>query len=288
MFDGVHRGHKAIIKAATDYARKNNIASAAISLENHPRELTQGKAPMLITDVNSRLALLEELGLDYVLLLSFDEDLMQMPAEDYLKKYLVGILNAEFISIGYDHHFGRNREGTPKMLSDWCSKQSVGLHIEEAFNHKNYLVSSSLIRSLIKESKVELANDILGHDFFIIGKIVKGDGRGHRLGFPTANILFSEQIVLPKAGVYLGELSEGQNKYQAVINIGYRPTFKTELEISLEAHLLDFEGDLYNKKIKLSFQKHLRDEIKFESAELLVEQINKDLSKAKQILKEGV
>lgn len=280
MFDGVHLGHKAVIGKALSYARSNDLKSAVITLANHPRELTQGKAPQLITRLEERLRIFEDLGIDQVLVLAFDQELMNTSAQEYLDKFLGKCLNVKFISTGYDHHFGKNRSGNIKLLESWCAAHKVALHEEQEFFFEGSKVSSSTIRHLLQDGDIKRANILLGHRFFMISKVIEGDKRGTKIGFPTANLeIYPEQIV-PRIGVYAAQIKiEDDDKvYQAAVNIGYRPSFKNELELSIEAHILDFNRDIYGKTLELRFLDRIRGEKKFNSVDELVAQIKQDIS----------
>ncbi len=281
MFDGVHLGHREVIQATLDYAHSHNIKTAVITLANHPRQLTRGGAPKLITNLDTRLAIFEELGIDYALILEFNETLMNTSAQDYLKRYLMEILNVEFISTGYDHHFGKNRSGTPLMLQSWALEHKVQLKIIDAHKFNNEIVSSSMIRELITQGKVDQANKILGYQFMIISKVIEGDRRGVKLGFPTANLKLPEDMVIPAKGVYCGQVIVHKQTYQCVMNIGTRPSFTDSDEVIIEAHILNFNADIYGETITLKLNRKLRDEIKFNSAEDLIKQIKKDIELCK-------
>ncbi len=279
MFDGVHLGHKAVINKAIDYAKNNLIKSAVITLANHPRELTQGKSPKLITNLEERLILFESLGIDLVLVLNFDANLMNTSALEYLDNFLYKQLNAEFISTGYDHHFGKNREGNLSTLETWCLSKKISLNIEEALNINNEIISSSKIRELIKEGKIKDANLFLGHDFFIVSKVIHGDKRGSQIGFPTANLTSPESVVIPAAGVYSGDcIVEDEKKiHRCAINIGHRPSFADDSDLTIEVHIIDFNENIYGKDLQVRFKDRIRDEKKFNSPEQLIEQIKQDL-----------
>lgn len=278
MFDGVHLAHQQIIKHAIDYAKKYNLKSAAITLTKHPRELIQGKAPALLTDLDSKLSLFEELGLDYVLLLDFDEALRAMAPGEYLQKYLIETLNSKFISVGYDHHFGKDRSAGPNFLRSWCEEHGLGLYVSEPVSVKDELVGSSRIREYIQEGNISKANLLLGRNYFVSGLVAEGDKRGSQIGFPTANIDLPAQVALPALGVYVAEIKILGEKHTAVVNIGKRPTFKDNDEPVVEAHILDFDKNIYGMKVELSFIDRLRDEIKFSSQEELIAQIEKDIA----------
>ena len=282
MFDGVHLGHKAIIQKSIDYAKANNLKSAVITLAQHPRALTEAKSPPLITGLEERLALFEQLGLDLVLLLDFTEELLGTSAEDYLRKYLQNGLHAKFISVGYDHHFGKGRGGNVDMLKVWAKANNCVLSVLEPYKLGGELLSSSKIREYINAGEIDKANRMLGHGFFLRSEVVHGDKQGRRLGFPTANLKIEPGIVLPRPGVYYGEAKLEEDsyaeEYQAVINIGYRPSLHQSGGLSLEAHLLDFDRQIYGLKMELSFISRLRDERNFSSEEELIKQIKLDIS----------
>lgn len=285
MFDGVHIGHKTVIQFAIDYARSNGIKSAVITLANHPRELTQGEAPDLITDLNARLKIFEDLGLDYVLVLEFDLDLMKTSAEEYLQKYLVDTLNVEFISTGYDHHFGRNRQGNVELLKTWTQVNKVELVIVGEIDMGNEKISSSKIRQLISSGKIKEANALLGHKFKIRSVVIKGRELGRKLGFPTANLQIPSDTILPVDGVYSATCSiDGiVGSFRAVVNIGVKPSLGNGLERSVEVHILQFDQDIYGKIVDLEFEVRIRDEKKFNTLEDLKKQISEDILLASKL-----
>lgn len=277
MFDGVHLGHRQVIEVAIKYAKQNSFKTAVITLKNHPRAFTQGKAPLLITNLDTRLALFEELGIDFALVLDFDENLMNTSAEEYLQKYLINILNVAFISTGYDHHFGKNRTGTPMMLENWAQSRSIPLKIVDAHKFNGKIISSSEIRDLITKGEILAANKMLGYDFMIISQVIEGDRRGRTLGYPTANLKLPADMVIPAKGVYVGNAEYQSKLYKAVMNIGTRPSFTDSVEVIIEAHLLDFHEDIYGKNLRLRLEKRIRDEKKFNSTQDLIEQIKLDI-----------
>jgi riboflavin kinase / FMN adenylyltransferase len=285
MFDGVHIGHKTVIQCAVDYARNHKIKSAVITLANHPRELTQGEAPDLITDVNARLKIFEDLGLDYVLVLKFDNDLMRTSAEDYLQQYLVDILNVKFISTGYDHHFGSKRKGDVALLKSWTQQNQVELVIVGEIDMGDEKISSSKIRQLISSGKIQEANALLGHKFKIRSTVIKGRELGRELGFPTANLRIPKDTILPADGVYSATCSiDGiASGLSAVVNIGVKPSIGEALERSVEVHILQFDQDIYGKIVDLEFEARIRDEKKFDTLEDLKKQISEDILLASKL-----
>ncbi len=286
MFDGVHLGHQEIIKSAVKHAKDKDLISSVLTFKNHPRSLTINRCPKIITDFNTRLELFADLGVEQVLALDFSLDIMYMSPGDYLKKYLLDELNVAAISVGYDHHFGKNREGTPEFLSSWAQSKNVDLTIIDAFKFEDELISSSKIRELISSGKVDDANKYLGHKFSLAGLVVKGDQRGRTIGFPTANLKLNEELILPNNGVYLVDAYIRKAvpedhiwgiAHKALVNIGYRPSFKTEKVVSIEVHILDFNENIYGEEMKITFHRKIRNEKKFESVDALIDQINQDI-----------
>ncbi|MFM7457130.1 MAG: bifunctional riboflavin kinase/FAD synthetase [bacterium] len=291
IFDGVHLGHQSIIKAAQQEALEKGLKSVILTFENHPRSLTINNTPSLITDFQTRLKLFKELGIDYVLAIKFSLEIMNMSPDKYLRNYLLGVLNAKCASAGYDHHFGKNRSGNVEFLKKFCKENDLSLTIKEALKIDGDLVSSSRIREQLSTGNIEEANKLLGRNFTLRGTVVHGDGRGKELGFPTANLKISDELIKPKVGVYLAtaklsppsalnvEQSPAEvNRQQCLVNIGYRPTFSDKAELSIEAHLLNSSEDLYGAELELEFVDKIRDEKKFSSKEELIKQIKEDIS----------
>ncbi len=288
VFDGVHLGHIEIIKNAIDFGRKNNLISVVATFSNHPHSEITGQAPRLLSTFEDRVSLIKNLGTDAILALEFDSKLRHMSAQDYFTKVLVDCLNAKYISVGYDHKFGFNQEGTTDKLKEWGSKLSLKIHVNSPVNINNEPVSSTRIRKTLAAGQVKSASSLLGRLYSIHGKITQGLKRGTELGFPTANIMVSSNIINPGVGVYVGFalLNEETKKLPCVINVGHCPTFKDSFsELKVEAHILDFQyKELYNQEIKIEFVERLRDEEKFSSKEELIKQIKKDCENGRKIL----
>lgn len=280
MFDGVHLGHREVISRAVEHAKATKTKSAVITLANHPRELTEGRSPSLITNLASRLDLFAGLGLDYVLILNFDQRLREIPAREFFEKFLLSKLNADFISVGYDHHFGKDRSGNPSLLKDWCDAARVTCEIIQPLKVAGLVVSSSVIRELIERGDIESANKLLGYEFLMIATVIEGEGLGKQLGFPTANLDQEANLILPALGVYSGFCSlVGEDaEYQCVVNIGTRPSFVDTKKINIEVHILNFSQNIYGRTLRLSLSRRLRDECKFASSDELVNQIKKDIA----------
>ncbi len=291
VFDGVHLGHIEIIKNAINFAKKNSLTSVVATFSNHPHTEITGQAPKLLSTFEDRLKLIERLGIDAVFALEFDSKLRHMSAQDYFTKILVDSLNAKYISVGYDHKFGFNQEGTTDKLKEWGVKFSITVHINSPVNIHDEPVSSTRIRKDLSAGQVKPVSLLLGRYYSIHGKVTQGLKRGTELGFPTANIMIPSGLVIPTVGVYAGfttlyKSEVTQPRFPCVINIGYCPTFKEgHAELKVEAHILDFPyKELYNEEIKIEFVERLRDEEKFSSKEDLIKQIKKDCEAGRKIL----
>ena len=289
MFDGVHLGHQKVISHAKEYAKEHGLKLGVITLKSHHKELTHRNlktksAPKLITNLETRLKVFESIGVDFALVIDFDLDFMNTSAEDYLSTYLKEKLNVAFISVGFDHHFGKNRSGNLESLRLWTKENQVELKIQEAFQIVDTIVSSSLIRQLLEHSQIKEVNEYLGYDFRYIAKIIHGEKKGRQLGFPTANLAIDPKVQLPANGVYKGYCTIVDSKYQGeiynvAINLGHKPTIDSEKALSLEVHIPGFNDDIYGKKLDLRFIEKIRDEKKFDSIDELKLQIKKDIEK---------
>ena len=178
FFDGVHLGHQCIISEAVDYARSHGLSPAVLSFDKHPRSLTAGGAPPLITDLSQRLELFATLGVETTVVLEFTNDLMNLSADNYLQRYLVDLLDARYVSVGFDHHFGKGRSGNPELLEAWGLKRGIGINVIERVTNGGLTVSSSTIRSLLNAGDIAAVNKLLGRNYSLSGTVVAGDGRG--------------------------------------------------------------------------------------------------------------
>ncbi len=291
VFDGVHLGHVEIIKNAIDFAKKNALTPVVATFLNHPHSEITGQAPKLLNTFEDRLKLIEQLGIDAVLALEFNSKLRHMSAQDYFTKVLIDCLNAKYISVGYDHKFGFNQEGTTDKLKEWGTKLSITIHVNDSVNIHDEPVSSTRIRKNLAAGQVKSVIALLGRYYSTHGKITQGLKRGTELGFPTANIMIPSGLIIPTVGVYAGFAAlpdENKKKLPCVINVGYCPTFKEgHSELKVETYILDFPfKELYNQEIKIEFVERLRNEEKFSSKEELIKQIKKDCEVGKKLLEQ--
>jgi riboflavin kinase/FMN adenylyltransferase len=285
FFDGAHLGHKAVIEASIDDARQKGIACGLVTFKEHPRTLTTGKSPQLLTVLAQRLESFAALGVDATLVLTFSEEICRLTPREYVQTVLLDALAAESVSVGYNHHFGRNREGNPDVLRQLGRELHFGVHVASPVLIEGAEVSSSRIREALGQADVELASKLLGRPYAVLGGVMRGQGRGRTLGFPTANLSVSPEQLLPASGVYAGmtRLLDGR-LLPSVINLGVRPTVQVDGLMTVEAHILDFEGDLYDQQLSLEFWRYLRAETKFPSIEALKTQIGSDCRVARDFL----
>ncbi len=278
FFDGVHKGHQSVIASAVNYAKANNITSGVVTFKDHPRALTTFKQPLLLTTLDQRLKQFEHLGVEIVLVLTFTPELCNLSAKDYVKNILKGSMGARYISVGQNHHFGKDRQGDCVLLQSMAKENLFALHICPILTVDNFAVSSTVIRENLALGNVEIVNKLIGRGFCLTGTVISGHQRGRTIGYPTANIQVTEFQSIPANGVYAGLAKINNQEYKAVINIGIRPTFNnTHIANPLiEAHILDFNQDIYNQEIEISFLNYVRPEQKFNSVEALIAQITKD------------
>lgn len=277
FFDGVHPGHQVVIRTAVEQALALGAEPAIITFKEHPRSLTLGKSPPLLTLIDRRLELFEQLGIKKALVLSFTEELCRLAPEDYVESVLVECMGARSLSIGFNHRFGRNRVGDAELLRQLGKQFDYSVHVAGEVIIDGAPVSSSRIREALQNGAVAEAQRLLGRPYSISGPVTRGDGRGKGLGFPTANLKIAEEQVMPAMGVYSGVVRTADGiRRPCVVNIGKRPTFGDNNPIATEAHLLDYEADLYDQVLDLEFIHCLRSEMKFSGIEELKAQINKD------------
>jgi riboflavin kinase/FMN adenylyltransferase len=288
VFDGVHAGHRQVIRQMMDEAQQHGYKSMVITFDKLPQQLlVPGFQPQLITTLDEKIQLLEELGIDYLVVLPFDMQIAQLTAREFMTQILHEHLNVKALCIGYDNQFGRGRMET---FDDYVEYgKALGMRvfkaIEVQFEGFDVPVSSSLIRHMIaEEGKVFEASQMLKHYYKLTGSVVAGEHIGTGLGYPTANVVpDNAEKLIPADGVYAVWASiEGGESMQAMMNIGKRPTFDGK-QRTLEVHIFDFEGDLYGKQIAVSFAHIVRYERYFSSAEELKRQIKKDEVSIKEL-----
>lgn len=279
-FDGIHSGHLSIVNKAVHLANEKNIESVVITFDPHPKTiLFTSKLPenYQISTIEKKISIFEKVGIDILLIIPFDLELSHIDAEDFLKTFIINKFNPVDIIVGYDHHFGHNRKGDYKLLVKNSIKFGYSAHQIDGVELEGYIISSTQIRKYISEGNIRKANEMLGWDYEITGHVVKGDGNGNRLGFPTANIIpNAESQIIPKQGVYKVNVKIENIKYSGMCNIGMRPTFNGN-DVKIEVNIFtDKYLKLYGKELTIEFIEFLREEIHFTSIELLISQLEKD------------
>jgi riboflavin kinase/FMN adenylyltransferase len=279
-FDGVHLGHQKLIEIAKKKSHQNNIPSLVYTFNPHPVVFLSPKnAPLHINTLKQKTRLLKNQKVDGVIFEEFNETFAHQSPQNFFETVLVKNLNAKAITVGYDFTFGSKRSGTTQTLKDLCKEYQIDFTVVPSFMKGEILASSSIIRKFLLDGDIKAANNILSRPYFIEGKVIHGEKRGGKIGFKTAN-LKSENELIPDHGVYQTACLVGKKIYPSVTNIGFNPTFDHQ-ELSIETHLLDFEKNIYGKKMVVFFLKKLRNEKKFDSVEDLIKQINQDIVKAK-------
>lgn len=289
-YDGVHRGHREVIGQVRRLAARLGARSAVVTFDRHPATIVRPEsAPRLLTDPEQRLELLASTGVDATVVVPFDDRQAEESAASFVQRVLVGIVGVRAIVVGEDFHFGRRREGNVALLHELGARSDfevVPLELLPRADGVDEPVSSTAIRRALAGGDVAAATDMLGRPFEARGAVVAGDQRGRLLGFPTANVEVPNQICLPADGVYAGwyERPDGI-AHPCAINLGRRPTFYEHADHSLlEAHLIDFDGDLYGERARVRFSDFLRSERKFEGVDALVEQLKRDVDHARSLL----
>jgi riboflavin kinase/FMN adenylyltransferase len=278
-FDGVHNGHRQIIKAAISYAKRQKCHSAVITFDPHPQEIVAPERGLkLLTTLKEREELISQLGADSVIVINFNRRTQRLSNRAFVKKYLFKRLAVRQVFVGYDYAFGRGRSGDVSILKKLGRQYGFGVTVVPAVKFKHHLIKSGKIRELLAEGKFALALRLLGHPYRLTGKVVKGDGRGAKLGFPTANLNTDRDKLIPAQGVYFGYV-DGK---KCLVNIGSRPTFG-ERKQSVEVHILNFNQAIRGKTIRVDLFRRLRDEKQFADVEKLKQQIKKDIVQARRV-----
>jgi riboflavin kinase / FMN adenylyltransferase len=277
-FDGVHLGHRAVITDALEHGRAEGIPVAAVTFDPHPNQvLRPDDPPQLLTSAAVKADLIAALGVDELVIIPFTREFSRLEADEFCSDVLVAALQARTVSVGANFRFGHAARGDVALLQ---SRPEFETAIVPLVERGEAPISSSRIRQLVAHGDVSAAAELLGSPFQLEGAVVEGDARGRSLGMPTANVAPNEDLLVPGPGIYAG-LGLG---HQAAISVGVRPTFETDGQLLVEAHLLDFEGDLYGQTMRLAFLERLRDELRFESAEELAEQMRRDVEQVRTVL----
>ena len=286
FFDGVHLGHREVLRRTVDAARERDLSSVAVTFDRHPREvLTPGKEPRLLTTVERKAGLIEQAGIDALLVLEFTEAFSRWPAEDFVSRVLVEGLHAGHCVMGANFTFGHKAAGTVQILIERGPDYGFTAERVELLEIEGRRVSSSSIREALVEGDLEWPRVALGRRFVLDGTVVGGAGRGRGLGFPTANLRTWPRLLLPGRGIYAGRAEVGGGAHVAAISVGTNPTFGVE-PLHVEAYLLDFDRDIVGEPISIEFWAYLRDEETFADAEALSDAIARDVRRTRDLVAE--
>ena len=288
-YDGVHLGHRQVVERVRREAADLGVASAVVTFDQHPASIVRPEsAPKLLTDLDQKIELLGDTGVDYVLIVRFDEERAEESATDFVREVLVGCLSTRAVVVGHDFHFGYKRRGNVALLQEMGAELGFDVTGVTLFSEGpgGQPISSTRIRSLLAEGAVKDASLLLGRLHQVRGVVVHGDERGRLLGFPTANLAVPSTIAVPADGVYAGwYVRPGGSRLPAALSLGRRPTFYEREDTSLlEAHVLDFDGDLYGEEARVEFADRIRGQVRFETVEALVEQMGSDVEKCRALL----
>ena len=289
-FDGVHAGHHVLINRVVEKAKAVNGRSVIVTFDPHPREIINpGKDGIrLLTSLNERCELLAALGVDLMVVIPFDRDFSLLTSEEFIRDVIWKKIGVKEFIIGYDHQFGRNREGTIDTVMEVGRELGFGAHVVSKQEVEDRTVSSTVIRRALQDSgDVKLAANLLERPYMVHGTVIHGDKRGKSIGFPTANIRVDDhRKIIPDIGVYAVKIRVEGKMYGGMMNIGVRPTFEGDDSPTLEVHIFDFDRDIYGHQIQIRFIDRLRDEKKFSGIDELMKQLTLDMNAAKKLLSE--
>lgn len=283
VFDGLHIGHQAVVQQLLTQAKKFKLASCVLTFDPPPLAfLAPEKCPPALTTLPKKIEILEQLNIDAVVFARFDAYLQQMAPDTFVRQVLLQRLRARRIIIGYDWQFGKGRSGDARALKQLGDRHRLGVTVVGPVQLHGQPVHSTRIREAVAASRMDIVSELLGRRYSIMGKVVKGEGRGRQHGFPTANIDAGNQM-LPPGGVYAIQAKVEGRMFDGVLNMGTRPTFDGET-FKIESHLLDFRKMIYGRRIEIFFIEKIRDEQRFSTPEMLVAQIKRDVAAARAIL----
>lgn len=275
-FDAIHKGHIEIINSAGEYARENGLLWAVYMFSRRPNKM--GKS---INTLEKRLEILEKLGVDAVITEEFTEEYKNTDCGEFVSEYVIKRLNAKAVFVGYNYHFGKGAKGDAKTLKELCETYKTKVFVNDCIQIENVALSSSEIRKLIENGETERAKLFMGRYFSVSGKVVQGKKLGRTIGFPTANVEYPKDTVIPQNGVYISRTTVGDNRYYSITNVGEKPTVSDENK-NIETTIGEFSQDIYGEIIEVEFVKKIRDIEKFDSLSELKKQLETDMNEAKE------
>lgn len=275
-FDGIHLGHRELIKKVVDESEGLGLSPGVLFFENHTRAVTDKKNPFVLTSNHQKQKIVESLGIEVIYKIKFDEDIMKLSGREFIEKILINKMNSKLLVVGFDYRFGYKASCNAKDLKEMAKEYGIEVFIVEPVQYDGKVIGSSQIRELINGGFIKEANELLARPYSIEGRVVHGANRGNKLGFPTANLEVDSNYIVPKTGVYKSRLVYGGNSYKSITNIGYNPTFN-ENKLKIETHILNFNKNIYDEIVEIELLDYLREDIKFDKIEDLVDQIKKDI-----------
>lgn len=285
-FDGIHLGHQAILEKMVDEAAETGGESVVITFFPHPRLVLHIDSSnlKLISNQETKIRRFREIGIGHLIIIRFTREFSRIGSEEFIRDYVLKFIRPEKLIVGYDHHFGNNRQGNYKLLHDLGQQYQFQVERVPQQDVENIAVSSTKIRAALEAGDVRKANKLLGYDYTICGQVVHGNELGRKMGFPTANISTpGEYKLISVSGVFACQVDWNGQRYDGMGNIGYRPTV-ADGQFTIEVHIFDFDQDIYNESICISFIDRIRDEKKFDSLDALKQQLSEDKENVKAIL----
>lgn len=284
MFDSVHLGHQSVLEKVKTLSKKNNCESVIITFSSSPSIFFQKSSTNdFIFPIEDKINQFKLNGIDHVFMLPFNDYVASLDAKVFIEDILIKLLNIKYLVLGYDNHFGKGRMGSVDFINRYYTPQ-IEAYSVDAVHLNSHIISSSLIKNYLKSGDMEAVSRCLGRSYYLEGKVTKGKQLGRQIGFKTANIHLNNNLFVPSFGVYAVKIILGEESYTGVCNLGIRPTIVDDNLINVETHIFDFDQEIYNQEIKITFIKKIRDEIKFNSLDELKIQIQKDIFLAKRIL----
>jgi riboflavin kinase/FMN adenylyltransferase len=281
-FDGVHLGHQQLLKHLKQKCDDRSLKFAVITFVPHPQKILHAERERyLISSYQQRRKYLEQNGVDYLIEIDFTRDFSTLSGEDFLDQYILTYPNIESIYLGYDFAFGAHKQGSFDLVKNHCKLKHIDVEIQPKFEFDGKVISSSRIREAIESGAVDLAGELLGRSLCLDGVVVKGEGRGKKIGFPTANIQVPRDSIVPKLGVYITRTLYKGMVFKSITNIGKNPTFKDSEQVTIETNIFEFDSDIYGESLHIEFISRVRDEKRFPTVTDLVDQIKKDVEIAR-------
>lgn len=285
VFDGVHLGHQKIITGLIESCRKNGMTSLIITFEIHPKKILSSTTPGSLTTINQRMDIISNMGMKTFIVTDFEQEIMSFEATEFVEKVLIDKLRMKEMWIGTNFLFGKGRKGDVQLLRELSTRKGFNLQVVEPVKFENEVISSTRIREYLRQGDTEKASLLLSRPYSVIAEVIYGVKRGRIMGYPTANLLWEKEILLPREGVYAVKVKIDDKQYAGITNLGYRPTFGEEKELCFEVHILDFKKEIYSKELNVSFIKRIRDEKQFKDRYSLIRQLKEDENRTREVFR---